>query len=132
MHNKSNVKCKIKSQCCKYDNHILNSSQYTLNDLNITFINVNGLVQKSKYPEFIEFIDKYDIVGITECNMTEKDYLQLNNFSVLKIKERPFYVKVSGGITVLVKNYVKDFVKYIDTESEFVLWVEIDKKTDRP
>ena len=72
-------------------------------DLKITFINVNGLGKKSKYPEFTEFINNYDIVGITESNMTENDKLTLEHFFLLKTKERPLALKTSGGITVLVK-----------------------------
>ena len=127
VHDKNIINCKTRSQNIKYDN-TLNLPNCTPNDLKITFINVNGLLQKSKYPEFIEFINKYDIIGITESNMTKIENLELKNFSILKTKERPFYIRASGGITVLVKNDIKEFVNYIDTESEFVLWIEIDKK----
>ena len=88
----------------------MNLSHYTPKDLKITFINVNGLQQKSKYPEFIEFINNYDIIGITESNMRESENIELKNYSILKTKERPFYIRASGGITVLVKNDIKEFV----------------------
>ena len=96
-------------------------------DLKIAFINVNGLSKKSKYPEFSDFVNKYDIVGIGESNMIEKENLDLDNFFLLKTKQRPNAFKTTGGITVLVKNEMKPFVRYIPTESDYVLWLEVDK-----
>ena len=106
---------------CKTDDNL---SQIKLK---ITFINVNGLFRKSQYPDFIEFIENYDIIGITESNMNEHDELELDNFTLLKTKGRQSSIKTSGGITVLVKNKIKKYVRFIPSESKFVLWVEVNK-----
>ena len=114
--------------CHSFSNDIINTSNVYLDnnfysylkvegdlsviDLKIAFINVNGLFRKAQYPEFIEFIESYDIIGITESNMNEHDELNLDNFSMLKTKSRQSSVKTSGGITVLVKNKIKDYVIY--------------------
>lgn len=128
VHNDTNCNCEtcVNVLClcsCHYVVHYPDQSY----DLKICFINVNGLGRKSKYPEFIKFINNFDMVGISESNMSEHDDITLENFTILKTKERPFSIKASGGITVLVKNYIKDFVKYIHTESDFVVWAELDK-----
>ena len=43
--------------CDCHENFLHNSSYYRKRDLNVSFINVNGLRKKSKYPDFIEFIN---------------------------------------------------------------------------
>ena len=70
----------------------------------------------------------YDLIGISESNLTGSETLDFEKFNLLKTKARPNVYKTSGGISVLVKEDIAHLVKYIPSESELVLWVEVDKK----
>ena len=43
-------------------------------------------------------------------------------------KPRKHFIRKSGGFSIYSKNEHSKYIKKIDTDSEYVLWVEIDKK----
>ena len=60
-----------------HNNHLYSIPQERI--LKICTINVCGLKSKLLYPEFDIFLDKYDIIGITESKLDRFDSINLDS-----------------------------------------------------
>ncbi len=94
-------------------------------NIDICFINVGGIFKRSFYPEFNQFISKFDIVCFAETKCD--DTLTLSNFEVIH-KIRNKYKRSSGGISIAVKKEIYKYVKVIHSSSDYVLWIKVNKK----
>jgi exonuclease III len=61
--------------------------------LRIVSLNVCGLVSKLQTPEFLDFLNKYDIICLSETKTDRADSLQVKNFSVFS-KHRKQFLKL--------------------------------------
>ena len=95
------------------------------NNIDICFINVGGLKKKILYPEFIDFINDYDIVCMAETKCD--DNVVIPGFKCIH-KTRSRYRRISGGICIAVKSNIMPFVNIISNTSEYVLWITINKR----
>ena len=60
-------------------------------NFNILSINVCGPLSRKKYPEFIELISKYDIIGFQETKLEKADESQfLQNYKIFFKSRRNF------------------------------------------
>ena len=106
-----------------------------MNELKLCTWNVNGLAKwKEQHKEFIELLNKNDIVCITESwkNETQVKLLERevsNTFSIIySCRRKNNRAKCdSGGIVVFIKNYLSDFIKTKDISDEDIIWLTIDK-----
>ena len=98
------------------------------NKLLISSINVCGLRRKLLYPEFTDFIQTFDIIGLQETKTDSLDQLQLDGYS-LYFKHRSNSARRSGGIGVAIKDDLVDCVDLLKCDCDFVLWLKVDKVT---
>lgn len=82
-----------------------------------------GITSKLLNPDFVNLIKSYDILIFTETKTDELDDLKLPNEYSFYAKHR----KKSGGIVVVYRKFLSKFLNFINSESEFVQWVEICK-----
>ncbi len=66
--------CNIQNLNCVNDH----SYQDNIHPINIAFINVCGLTKKLQYPDFIDYINKYDIVCIAETKLDDIDIADIH------------------------------------------------------
>ena len=73
--------------------------------MDITSINVCGLISKLLYPDFIDFVKAHDIVCIKETKIDELDVpnIKIDGFQFWS-KHRNACVRKSGGIGAFVKS----------------------------
>ena len=90
-------------------------------------LNVCGLKKRRQYPDFSEILNEYDLLFFSESKISETDIITFPGFCSFE-KQRKQFIRKSGGISVYFKNEHSKYIKKIDTDSEYVLWVEIDKK----
>ena len=76
-------------------------------------INVGGLTSKLDYPSFIEFVATYDIIVVTESKFADTDTINIDGFTPF-YKNRSKYRHKSGGIIVLIRNFLLPYVKIIE------------------
>ena len=106
---------------------ICQSADYSnVNKLNITYLNVFGISSKLLNPDFETLIKKnYDILVLVETKTDEYDNIKLPNEYTCYAKHRIFFKKKSGGIIIIYRKILSKFLKFIQSDSEFVQWVEI-------
>ena len=85
------------------------------------------------FPEFNEFIDKFDLIGFQETRTDELDTIDLKDY-ILHFKHRKGISRhKSGGIALAYKKHLKNYIKPIETQSILVYWFVLSKtltKTD--
>ena len=97
--------------------------------MKIGYWNINGVKHKVDDEDFIDIVNKYDILALGETWLTPEDNLQIDGYYCYsscrnKSAGSKFY---SGGIVFLVKDEIKHVVKIIDYKSDFMVWIKLDK-----
>ena len=97
-----------------------------IENLNILSYNIFGnLSLKIENPDFLDIIDKYDVVFLNECWINKNDSFEIQNFKCFK-KHRKKSKKAkrnSGGLCVFIKNEIAEFFEECewDFEDGFIL-----------
>lgn len=89
-------------------------------------LNVCGLASKLRFPEFTDFIENYDIIGLQECKTDDADELLIPGYKLILNNRQHLARYRSGGIALLVKNIISDFIR-IDSspQSKLIQWFTI-------
>jgi len=83
------------------NDHLYNTSNAPLK---ITSLNVCGLVKKLHYPDFIEFVNAYDIICLSETKLDECDILNVHVIGYKFFAKNRKSRRKSGGVGIFVKN----------------------------
>lgn len=96
-------------------------------DLWVLLLNVCGVKNKFNYDEFVNLINKYDIVGLIEIKMDDIDKIEIFGF-VIFMKNRKKLMKICfGGIMLVVKDDFVKYVKIINIDCKYVFWFKLSK-----
>ena len=76
------------------------------------------------FADFFSYIDNYDIICLTETKLDEFDPLIIPNFTAYK-NNRQNNKRASGGVAILVKNYISEFVDCLDYNFNETIWIKI-------
>ena len=79
------------------------------------------------YPEFIEAISNYDIMCATETKLDHTDVISVPGYCFLTQHRRQKIIRKSGGIGVFHCDRLSTKIKAIETESDNILWLRLDK-----
>ena len=99
----------------------------------IGFWNVNGLgKEKIQHEDFVNIVNTYDILCLTETWREEGKKLPTpNGYKGIHHNRKHKNEKAkrnSGGILLLYKNELHDYINVINKKDENILWVKISKK----
>ena len=94
---------------------------------NIGFLNVCGLRRRSLFPEFSELVSKYDLFFVAETKMDSTDLVNINGYDFLSKPRQQAYISRSGGLGLFVKHDLSRYIKTLHSDSDYVLWVQLDK-----
>ena len=72
--------------------------------INLLSLNVCGLIRRSQYPDFIELINKYEILCFVETKTDDADEINLPAFDVIMKNTFKINRTKSGGIVLALKN----------------------------
>lgn len=90
-------------------------------------LNVCGVKNKFNYDEFVNLINKYDIVGLIEMKIDDIDKIEIFGF-VIFMKNRKKLMKICfGGIMLVVKDDFVKYVKIINIDCKYVFWFKLSK-----
>ena len=101
---------------------MFNMSTISTNMISISMLNVCSLPSKLDLPDFIEFIESHTINCFVETKINE---IYVDNLSIPagykeKFKCRKYCSKVkSGGIGIIYKGQLEEFITEIKTDSDF-------------
>lgn len=99
--------------------------QYSGNILKLLSINVCGINRRLNYPEFIELVNRYDLLCFTETKTDDLDTIELDN-NVLFAKNRQVCARIrSGGIVVGCRENLSKCITPIETECKYVYWFRV-------
>ena len=95
-------------------------------ELKLLSLNVCGLASKSQIPEFVELINRYDIIGIQESKTDDCDDINIPRYSIVYNNRRKLSRTKSGGIALLIKSEIRKYIKVeIKNESKIIQWFTI-------
>ena len=95
--------------------------------INILSFNVEGLKPKLGDPNFIYFIQKYDVI-FTETWKADTSKVNIEgywDYSQTRPKHKNA-IRHSGGIAVLAKHIIRPGIKFVEN-TEVFLWFKLDK-----
>ena len=94
--------------------------------INILSFNVEGLKPKFGDPNFIDFIQKYDVVIFTETWKADTSKINIErywDYPQIRPKHKNA-IRHSGGITILAK-HIRSGIKLVENTKGF-LWFKLD------
>ncbi len=97
-----------------------------IKDLKCGFVNICGLRSKLKSPDFEEYLHTKDILAIAETKLDRYDKIDLPGYKIYR-SDRKNARRPSGGVAVLVRNEICKYVKFIETDLDFLLYFVIEK-----
>lgn len=105
-------------------NQFNNSKSY---NIKIASLNVCGLKRRLEYPDFTKYFENYDILCFMETMLDDSDIISLPGFSTISQPRKQKHLRKSGGLAVLIKDKFAEFCKHIDTTSDYILWLSLNK-----
>ena len=95
--------------------------------LSVASLNVCGLKRRVQYPDFISFVNQYDVVCLAETKLDEADVILLDGYTFISQPRRQKYLRKSGGIGIFVRNNLSKHVKTITMQSEYIACINISR-----
>ena len=90
-------------------------------------LNVCGLKCRSKYPDFTEYFTDYEFLCFVETKLDSTDIVSFPGFECISQPRKELSFRRSGGVALFVKTTISRFCKHIPSESDYIMWVQIDK-----
>ena len=101
----------------------------------IACINVCGLVNKLKYPDFLEKINMYDIIGFSETKLRSDrtdpvDTNSIDNFTIFHKFRKHKNFNSSGGLSVAFRNQHVAKIKMLNCNNDDMIWLQLGTSID--
>lgn len=106
----------------------IDQNDYTTHLLKFGTLNVFGLKTRSHYPDFADYFSPYDFLCFVETKLDETDIISLPGFNFLSQPRKQTYIRKSGGICILVKENISKYIRHLETDSDYIMWISLDKK----
>lgn len=90
---------------------------------------MSGLKRKLLYPDFSDYINKFDIICLSETHLDKFDSIYIPGYQFYSKERKQKYRRKSGGIGILVKNTIVHSVSVIDCSSEYILCLKFKQAT---
>ena len=99
--------------------------------LNCATLNICGLKRRLHYPDFCELVNKYDINCVCETKLDKYDSIELHGFTFISQCRKQKIIRKSGGLGVFVRNELSEFITQEDSESDYIMWLKINKTASK-
>ena len=97
------------------------------NELRFGCINVCGLKRRLNYPEFYDTLSQLDILCVTETKLDHLDVINIPGYGFISQIRKQKFIRSSGGVAVIYKNMFDGKLKIIPTESDYIMWLRLDR-----
>lgn len=115
----------------KQDTNGQKPEAFSAKNLKFLAINTCGLRSKLNYPEFVELIHSYDIIGVQETKLDDLDSLQLPGYEIICQNRKKLSRYRSGGTALIVKSSIFPFIKTHESKSKLIQWFSISNRLTR-
>lgn len=78
-------------------------------------------------PEFTDFLNEYDIIGLQESKLDDIDSVSINGYTIFHKNRKSCSRYRSGGITLLVRNELSSHITILRNDSKLTLWFSVSK-----
>ena len=78
-------------------------------------------------PSFFDFVKNYDLVCFSESKIDATDIISFPGYCCYDQPRKQNYIRRSGGISVYFDEKLVNYISKIDTDSDYVLWIELSK-----
>ena len=98
--------------------------------LSVASWNIRGAKNKINDPTFLQELTPHDIIILCET-FSDGDNIHVQGYKCKNISRTKKHKKArrnSGGISVLIKNTISEFVKPVKTTAEHLIWLRISKE----
>ena len=95
--------------------------------LKFASLNVCGLKTRLEYPDFVTYFSSFDIICYQETKVDEFDILSLPGFTAISQPRKQRQYRKSGGLAIFIYDNISQFCTQYKTESDYILWISIDK-----
>lgn len=83
------------------------------------------------YPDYLDFLSKYDIIGLQETKTDSLDDIRIQGYN-LHFKHRKEISRIkSGGLAIAYKEKYSQYIKMIKSDSHLVMWFVISSRLTR-
>ena len=72
-------------------------------------------------------INKFDLICFTESKIDATDVISFSGYNSISQPRKQKCRRKSGGISVYFKDYLSKHIRKLETESDYILWFELDK-----
>ena len=62
-----------------------------------------------------------------ETKLDDTDIISLPDFQYISQPRKQAFLRRSGGIAFCFKEHLAKFVKHLDSDSDYIMWIQIDK-----
>ena len=103
-------KCKnnsIRSQTVSYE-----TSEKFYGELKIGSLNVCGLKSRVQYPEFVELLNQYDVLCVSETKLDNADVISVQGYTFYSQPRKQKYIRKSGGLGFFVRDNLTKLSPY--------------------
>ncbi len=87
-----------------------------------------GLKHRLQYPDFVQYIQEYDRFTVQETKLDKYDVVSIPGYRFIAQSRKQKYFRKSGGIGIFVKNPSSEFVTVIESESDYIMWIKLNRK----
>ena len=112
--------------------HVSNNTQsdvrndtFIISELKLLSLNVCGLRNKLRYPEFVELINSYDLIGVQETKLDDADCLEIPGYTIICHNRQTISRYRSGGTALIAKNSILPYLKLEQSNSKLIQWFSI-------
>ena len=112
---------------CASNNSLNQNNSKSSISLKCGSLNVCGIRRKMQYPEFRDLISNYDLFCVTESKLDNHDLITLPGYKFISQPRRQKFLRRSGGIGVFVKDNISPHISIIDSDSDYILWLQLSK-----
>ncbi|NQY54591.1 MAG: RNA-directed DNA polymerase, partial [Campylobacteraceae bacterium] len=100
------------------------------NKISISAWNICGANNKINDPDFVQHLQLHDIVVLSET-FAQNDTIKVKGFkstNVIRNNRHKKAKRSSGGVSILIKNDISEFVQTVSVTAEHLVWIKIDKR----
>ena len=76
-------------------------------------------------------VNKYDLFCVCETKLDKYDDINLPGYVFRSQCRKQKYIRKSGGIGVFVKQSLSSYVSFVESDSDYVVWLSIRKKANK-
>lgn len=116
------------SKCKSLKDRLAIKSSRKLRNISLNFLclNVCGLESRVKVPDFIEYVNTFDILSLTETHLGDLDTIEIEGYKI-RVNNRGIN-STDGGMAILFKEKFEEYYSELETNSKYVHWSKFDKK----